>query len=193
MDSLPATRKDAMALGAKRYFTGKPCKHGHVAARYSCDAKCVGCARASYGRWAADNPERVRARHARWVAANPERRRANSARWAAANPEKCRAVYARWAADNPERVLSKMASFRARQQSYECGCCDNSDFVEIYRVAKQNSQHVDHIIPLSAGGPHCILNVQLLDPAENIRKSNRYRKQDWVDLANKIIARAGAS
>ncbi|QHJ81805.1 MAG: hypothetical protein [Bacteriophage sp.] len=30
---VPATAKEAKELGLKYYFTGKPCKHGHVAAR----------------------------------------------------------------------------------------------------------------------------------------------------------------
>lgn len=30
---LPRTRAEALALGLPRYFTGKPCKHGHVADR----------------------------------------------------------------------------------------------------------------------------------------------------------------
>tara|TARA_R100000687_G_C6400655_1_gene141701 strand:+ start:468 stop:800 length:333 start_codon:yes stop_codon:yes gene_type:complete len=36
------SRKDAKAKGLKRYFTGKPCKHGHVAERYVC-GPCVDC------------------------------------------------------------------------------------------------------------------------------------------------------
>jgi hypothetical protein len=31
---LPSTRDEARAMGLDRYFTGIPCRHGHVAARY---------------------------------------------------------------------------------------------------------------------------------------------------------------
>lgn len=37
------TRKEALALGLKRYFTGKPCCHGHVAERQSDNGKCLRC------------------------------------------------------------------------------------------------------------------------------------------------------
>jgi hypothetical protein len=37
------TRKEAQALGLKRFFTGKPCKHGHVCERHVCDRICVDC------------------------------------------------------------------------------------------------------------------------------------------------------
>ncbi len=37
------SRKDAKAYGLVRYFTGKPCKHGHVAERHTCNSSCVDC------------------------------------------------------------------------------------------------------------------------------------------------------
>jgi hypothetical protein len=38
------TRAEAKASGARRYFTGKPCKHGHIAERYTVSsALCVEC------------------------------------------------------------------------------------------------------------------------------------------------------
>ena len=40
------SRKQAIAQGLKRYFTGKPCKWGHIAWRRLCDSYCYDCARA---------------------------------------------------------------------------------------------------------------------------------------------------
>lgn len=37
------SRKEAKSLGLTYYFTGKPCKRGHVAARLSSSANCVEC------------------------------------------------------------------------------------------------------------------------------------------------------
>jgi hypothetical protein len=58
-DDLPKTRAEAIAAGAPRYFTGKPCKHGHVAPRYA-GGGCVECiiARASTARWWQNNREK---------------------------------------------------------------------------------------------------------------------------------------
>lgn len=42
---LPRTRAEALALGLSRYFTGKPCKHGHVAERSVSSRSCVECLR----------------------------------------------------------------------------------------------------------------------------------------------------
>ncbi|MGB0141473.1 MAG: hypothetical protein ACPF8W_00210 [Luminiphilus sp.] len=38
------TRKEAMARGLTRYFTGKPCKHGHVSERRTICGGCTVCA-----------------------------------------------------------------------------------------------------------------------------------------------------
>ena len=40
--NLPKTREEAKRTGAKYYFTGQPCKHGHIAARKTKGA-CVEC------------------------------------------------------------------------------------------------------------------------------------------------------
>lgn len=37
------TRPEALAAGAKYYFTGQPCKHGHVEPRKTVNGTCVGC------------------------------------------------------------------------------------------------------------------------------------------------------
>lgn len=40
---LPRTRTEAKRVGARKYFTGEPCSHGHVAPRYT-KGQCVVCA-----------------------------------------------------------------------------------------------------------------------------------------------------
>ena len=52
------TRDGARALGLKRYFTGKPCTHGHVAERWMSGGKCTVCRR----EWRAANLEKVKER-----------------------------------------------------------------------------------------------------------------------------------
>jgi hypothetical protein len=39
------SRERAKRWGAKRYFTGEPCQHGHICERYVKRAWCVECAR----------------------------------------------------------------------------------------------------------------------------------------------------
>lgn len=43
MSDLPKTRDAAYASGSKFYFTGKACKAGHIAKRYTTGGNCVDC------------------------------------------------------------------------------------------------------------------------------------------------------
>lgn len=105
------TRAEAKALGLKRYYTGEPCKHGHVAERQISDGCCVVCDRERRAAWRAANQERVREinrnRMRAWRAANPERARAAQRHRYAANPELVRAYRRRWDAKNPDKVRAQ--------------------------------------------------------------------------------------
>lgn len=42
------SKKDAISLGLKRYFTGKPCKRGHISERNTSKSTCLECKRLHY-------------------------------------------------------------------------------------------------------------------------------------------------
>ena len=68
------SRDEARALGLKRFFTGKPCKYGHVAERRVGNYACMECDRALA--WRDANLEKARERErkrTRKRAANPEK------------------------------------------------------------------------------------------------------------------------
>lgn len=46
-----STQPEAKALGLSSYFTGRPCKHGHVAKRYTTNKACASCAVTGLARW----------------------------------------------------------------------------------------------------------------------------------------------
>ena len=96
------SRAEAKALGLKHYFTGKPCKRGHVAERYVSGNGCVECDRARALEWRAANLEKARERDravaCKYRAANPGKDRERKRKWRAANPEKAREHQRRWLA-----------------------------------------------------------------------------------------------
>ena len=87
-------RDAASALGLKRFFTGEPCKHGHVAERIVSSHRCTECDRASALKWRTANLEKARERDRKRArkhrAADPERARERGRRWRAANLELAR-------------------------------------------------------------------------------------------------------
>lgn len=42
-NNLPSTRKEAVSIGSAHYYTGKPCKHGHLSKRRTNDRMCLEC------------------------------------------------------------------------------------------------------------------------------------------------------
>ena len=56
------TRKEALARGLKRYFTGRPCNRMHIAEHYTVNGTCLHClGNFDKGRW---NPEATARRNA---------------------------------------------------------------------------------------------------------------------------------
>jgi len=114
-------RDEARALGLKRFFSGKPCKHGHVAERGVSNPGCMECSRGRRREWRSVNLEKAKERERESArkhrAADPERARENWRRWRAANKDKInqrdrerkRLYYAK----NKDRILGQQAAKRA--------------------------------------------------------------------------------
>lgn len=49
--NLPSTREEALAQGSMHYFTGMPCKHGHLDVRQTSSKKCKTCNREAQARF----------------------------------------------------------------------------------------------------------------------------------------------
>jgi HNH endonuclease len=133
--------------------------------------------------WRAANREKVRAYNKKWSAANPDKTRERDRRWTAANPDKIRekdlrryaskgdAIRLRarlWHQDNPGR------NHKIRRRGAACKCCALWSFKFIYAQGRALGMHVDHVKPLAKGGLHCLKNMQLLAPSDNLRKGARY-------------------
>jgi hypothetical protein len=106
------TREAAKALGLKRFFTGEPCKHRHVAERFVSSGQCYGCKHNSSRRYREENPEKMREKGRRQYAANREKRREQSRRYREANPEKERERDRRYRAANLEKEQKRSRHYR---------------------------------------------------------------------------------
>lgn len=120
MDTI--TRKQARENGLYRYFTGKPCVHGHIAERTVSGKNCIECSRISgrqtKKRWRAENPDLHKDRIRAWAKANPEKKRAGQAKCKARKPEKyrqiARSASARWKATHPGAASEASKRWQAR-------------------------------------------------------------------------------
>lgn len=195
------SRKDALVRGLKRFFTGKPCRHGHLCEKITSSKQCMECNRVRCAKrmqdtafrqnaaklsaeWRAQNPERNEANVKRWRDAHPERIRGYSEAWKKANPEKNRDILQRcgrvWRKNNPERLRLHAKSRNKRVSRSTPPWVDRSAIREIY-ANRPVGHDVDHIIPLNGktvSGLHVPWNLQYLPALKNRAKGNRWQPDE---------------
>lgn len=147
-DKLPRTRAEAKEKGLKRYFTGTPCRNGHVAERYSSSGRCIECVSEcnrkiyekdpakkikSAQKWYAENKgdklkydleryhsnPKVKVQQLEWKRANSDKMSAYRQKWISDNPGKHKESQRLWALNNPETVQANVRARRARKRNAE--------------------------------------------------------------------------
>lgn len=112
------SRKEAIARGLSHYYTGVPCKHGHIALRTVAGA-CIVCSVANATAYHKKHPEKARAATAAWKASNievaRERNTAQKAEYRKLNPEKVKASGLAWRERNREYLRDLAAKYRAEK------------------------------------------------------------------------------
>jgi len=182
---LPATRPDAVSVGSKYYFTGKPCKHGHISKRLASNFGCYEChlergrtdaAREYYSDYREKNRESISVRHKRWREENPHKVVEYNRKWRAENPEKIAEMDRSWNDRNRARKNAHRAMRRARLAQRTPPWADLEAIAFFYECRPEGC-HVDHIIPLrgkNISGLHVEANLQWLPAEENLAKSNNW-------------------
>ena len=185
------SRKEAIKQGLKRYFTGKPCKHGHVSDRVIYGG-CRECKRIrELGRDYDKNlivQQRKRQISKHWYASHAVQHIVNSRQWYADNKAKKALTVEIWEMNNPEKRAMYGAN-RTRALSVSTpGWANHNIIKEIYLTRDDLTLltklaggvepfHVDHIIPLQhprVCGLHCEDNLQLLSQTDNLHKNNTF-------------------
>ena len=163
----PSPRQDAKRDGQTRYLTGKLCKQGHLAERYTKDGACVICTKIKLDKYRELNKDLVNARRRE----SKETNRKSTARWVKANP----GIVNAW---NKKRYANKKQRTPAWLTLVDFERIENE-----YRLAALQAKitgtiwHVDHIIPLQGKnvcGLHVPTNLKAIPGMDNLRKSNRY-------------------
>lgn len=181
------SRREAVARGLPRYFTGKPCAQGHIDTRLTADRKCESCNRMRSKAWRAKNPDKVQALNATYYIAERERLKAAQRAWNAGNSEYA-AEYARqyraanpdvariWRQRNKQRTVWYTTSRRAAKLQRTPSWADKFAIRRFYLACPEGYQ-VDHIVPLRGrlvSGLHVLNNLQYLTKEANTRKLNKF-------------------
>jgi hypothetical protein len=190
LTSAKALRQQAIANGEKHYFTGKPCKHGHVAPRHVLQNRCVTCkavhSETVVKQWHDTNKAKVLTTKKQYKVRHRDKYLEQKKDFYEKNKDVWREYARQWREANPEKVLVSRAKRRADEIRRTPFWLTEGDYAEIrnmYRlaIAKTNETgirwHVDHIIPLKGkyvSGLHVPQNLRVITATENLRKGNRY-------------------
>jgi hypothetical protein len=188
--NLPKTRAEAKATGAAYYFTGEPCKHGHVAPRKT-KGVCVECMKLE---WQRGNETRAEyfAEYNKSEAGQKakqgyyERNKdAVIARAQARNTAVVTQYKLAYKERNPELYRELVNARRRRFRQALPDWLSNEQRMEIrlkYRLAIEMSKRtgmqyvVDHIVPLQGEtvcGLHVPWNMEVITQEKNLKKSNK--------------------
>lgn len=106
------SRKDAIANGLRHYFTGKPCKRGHIAQRRITSMRCVVCARDALNEARRADPEHARNLDRKYKSANRQKLRERDRARYWSNPAKPRAKSRKAYWSDPETAKAKARKHR---------------------------------------------------------------------------------
>jgi hypothetical protein len=185
------TKQEAKSKGLKRFFTGRPCKKGHISERLVSTHDCVECknfkGREAYatsgGEW-----------HREYYQANRKEKLAKQKVRDSRRVNEIRDYQARWRREKAEHVrayreanrflyAAHRAKRRALQLSATPSWSDAEAIRSLYEEATRLSEEtgipheVDHIVPLQhplVCGLHVLENLQILLFAENRQKKNTF-------------------
>lgn len=188
--NLPKTRAEAKAQGAPYYFTGEPCKHGHIAPRKTKGA-CVECLKAEWLKAAETRAEYFRAYNQSEAGQKAKREyykknKAEVIARAQARPDEDKRRYKKnHKVTNPDMYKELVSLRRRRFRLATPKWLSAEQKLEIrlkYRLAIELSRRtgvrhaVDHIVPLQGEavcGLHVPWNLEVITQEENLKKYNR--------------------
>ena len=170
------SRQEAKNAGLSHYFTGKPCRRGHIDNRTTIDATCVTCELIARKKGGSKYPSRMAAM---------KRRRKFSNSDAAVNYRLGRDLRARLslAVRNDQRAGSAVRDLGCSLTEFRAYIADKFKPGMTWNNRGIDTWHLDHIVPLAAFNlkdrrqflKAChYTNYQPLWAAENLEKGARY-------------------
>jgi len=183
------SKENAKSQGLKRYFTGIPCKNGHVSEFLIKTDYCVECSKIATKQWRLNNKESLRVYEEKRRKLNPSRCNKYKTEWKKRNPEKNKQINEKYRLENKDAIIARCRKFReeniekinayhrernkthiyqknfytnqrrAAKTQATPSWADKKKIAEFYKLATELNMTVDHVIPLN-GKLVCGLHVE---------------------------------
>ena len=171
----PASQAEALKQNVTYYYTGKPCKHGHLSERFAKNRNCRECLRIR-------NRERTKKDY--WIDygddAYKEKKRKNASKYYHSRAHK-RATRIRRQYEKLSRVATPRGVTEIRRLYLEA---------KLLTIDSGVKHEVDHIIPLihsQVCGLSVPANFQILTKEQNRRKASRFNQDKQSKIQMQLI------
>ncbi len=158
-------RQHAMLNNSILYFTGKPCKHGHIADRRTVNGCCTACEK---------------------VKNNSSTRQEYMSAYAKEQKQKIKQIASKWQKNNKGKInantavrhaakMLRMPAWLTKEEKQRIRC-----YYQLSAMRTRESDivwNVDHIVPLqgeNVSGLHVPWNLQVIPASDNFRKNNKF-------------------
>lgn len=191
------SKDNAKKAGLSHYFTGLPCRNGHISKR-RISGHCLKCCAGCVSRHNRKNAEKKAAyqkslsrdtlnRYQRkYKNKHPEKvkriKRDYYLSWKEKNPHTCYKKIKEWRKANPEKHKAQYSKRRTRKASSKENFTHENITALMASQRKKcayckfsikNKYHIDHIIPLCLGGDNSSRNIQLCCAKCNLSKGGK--------------------
>lgn len=150
------TRKQALEQGLTRYFTGKPCKRGHVDERLTVNGYCLICRDLKNREYHSDNREKIVSRQKEYRELNSEKMRENRKKYYVENRDAELSRSKKYVSENRDRMLAKKKEYRENNKE---------------KIREYNSEYKSHY--------YCANREKLLQIGRQYRIDNKHKVNAW--------------
>lgn len=180
------TRKEAITQNQKRYHTGVPCIHGHIADRRASTGECIKCRAVNLAAWRKAHPEKIKQHNDTQYAKHSEALAERSRKFYSENAKILRIKKQEYQRKNLHiyaKINAKRRAAKLQRTPKWLGPDDWFMIKEVYELAALRTKmlgfpwEVDHIIPLQGdkvSGLHVPHNLQVIPRKLNRAKWNLY-------------------